>query len=89
MISAAPSWSRTRAAIFIISVSGRHSNTAPTGAARTSGGSSTSKRGIGSYVGAEHQLVIGIEVDDALVPAGLALDHLMDRQHVEIFVGEE
>ena len=48
MISAAPSWSRTRAAIFIISESGRHSNTAPTGAARTKGGSSTSKRGIGS-----------------------------------------
>ena len=32
----------------MISASGRHSNTAPTGAARTSGGSSTSKRGIGS-----------------------------------------
>ena len=48
MISAAPSWSRTRLASFMISVSGRHSNTAPIGAARTRGGSSTSKRGIGS-----------------------------------------
>jgi len=38
MMSAAPSWSRTRLAIFMISASGRHSNTAPTGAARTSGG---------------------------------------------------
>ena len=32
----------------MISVLGRHSNTVPTGAARTSGGSSISKRGIGS-----------------------------------------
>ena len=32
----------------MISASGRHSNTAPTGAARTSGGSVTSKRGVGS-----------------------------------------
>ena len=38
--------------------------------------------------GCEYQLAIGVEVDDALVPAGLAFDHLMDRQHVEIFVGE-
>ena len=37
---------------------------------------------------AECQPAIGIEVDDAFVPAGLALDRLMDRQHIEIFVGE-
>src|SRR5437763_532122 len=40
--------SSLRPATFIISESGRHSNTAPTGAARTSGGNNTSKRGIGS-----------------------------------------
>ena len=38
--------------------------------------------------GAEHQLAVAVDFDHALVPAGLALHHLMDRQHVEIFVGE-
>src|ERR1700749_3392265 len=105
MISAAPSWSRTRLAIFMISASGRHSNTVPTGAARTSGGSSTSKREVGSGAGAnpslppreagggpggwpEPQFAAGVDVDGGLVPAGLAPDHLVDRQHVQIFVGE-
>ena len=88
MISAAPSWSRTRVAIFMISASGRHSNTAPTGAARTSGGSSTSKRGDRLGGGAEYQLAVVVDIDRAFVPAGLALHHLVDRQHVEIFVGE-
>ena len=39
--------------------------------------------------GAELQLAVLVEFDHALVPAGLALHHLVDRQHVEIFVGEE
>ena len=37
--------------------------------------------------GAEHQLAIAVDFDYALMPAGLALHHLMDRQHVEILVG--
>jgi hypothetical protein len=73
MISAAPSWWRTRAAIFIISLSGRHSNTAPTGAARTSGGSKHLEARHRIVRGREYQLAIVVEVDDALVPAGLAL----------------
>ena len=28
------------------------------------------------------------DLDRALVPAALLLHHLMDRQHIEIFVGE-
>ena len=39
--------------------------------------------------GAEHQLAVVVELDHALVPAGLALHHLVDRQHVEIFIGED
>ena len=59
------------------------------GAARTSGGSSTSKRGVGSAAAPNMQLAVRVDLDHALVPAGLALHHLVDRQHVEIFVGED
>ncbi len=38
--------------------------------------------------GAEHQRAVAVDFHHALVPAGLALHHLMDRQHVEILVGE-
>ena len=38
---------------------------------------------------AEHQLAVGVEVDHALVPTVFALHDLMDRQHVEIFIGED
>ena len=39
--------------------------------------------------GAEYQLAVAVEIDHALMPAGLAFHHLVDRQHVEIFVGED
>ena len=38
--------------------------------------------------GSEYQLAAVVEIDDALVPAGMPPHRLVDRQHVEIFVGE-
>ena len=38
--------------------------------------------------GREDQLAVAVKVDHALMPAGLAFHHLVDRQHVEIFIGK-
>ena len=38
---------------------------------------------------AELELAIGVDLDHTLAPAVLALHHLVDWQHVEIFVGED
>ena len=89
MISAAPSWSRTRLASFMISRIGPPFEHGPDGrgAHQRRQQHLEARRRLGRR--AELKFSVGVDLDHALVPAVLVTDHLVDRQHVEIFVGED